>query len=306
MALDLGVLCEEFLKEREKLLRGLAHPVIFSSAFSGTKAAGDGQGADASQPGSRSTGNSNNRVGSLAPWDVIPAMGAALMSGGGAGGTSNGSSGGESRAAFKNFMMEFGAVPVSARNMLKLLQNGESVLLFPGGVREAYKKKNEEYQLFWPEKSEFVRMAAKFNCTIIPFAAIGVDDGLDILVDADELKRTPFLGQMVTQNAASLPQARKGIAADGYEDESFIAPIVAPRLPPSRLYFMFMKPIKTSKTDLEDRQRSEEVYRQVKASVQDGLRYLKTRRQKDPYKDFGTRVMYETLRPGQQAPTFDL
>ena len=33
-------------------------------------------------------------------------------------------------------MTTFGAVPVGGRNFFRLLQNGEAVLLFPGGVRE--------------------------------------------------------------------------------------------------------------------------------------------------------------------------
>lgn len=34
----------------------------------------------------------------------------------------------------------------------------------------------EEYQLFWPEESEFVRMAARFGAKIVPFGAVGEDD----------------------------------------------------------------------------------------------------------------------------------
>lgn len=34
----------------------------------------------------------------------------------------------------------------------------------------------EEYKLFWPERSEFVRMAAQFGTKIIPFGAVGEDD----------------------------------------------------------------------------------------------------------------------------------
>ena len=59
----------------------------------------------------------------------------------------------DGRDAFRAFMSEFGAVPVSGRNFIRLLQNGEAVLLFPGGVREAYRRRGEEYQLFWPQKA---------------------------------------------------------------------------------------------------------------------------------------------------------
>ena len=34
----------------------------------------------------------------------------------------------------------------------------------------------ETYKLFWPDQPEFVRMAAKFGATIVPFGVIGEDD----------------------------------------------------------------------------------------------------------------------------------
>ena len=34
----------------------------------------------------------------------------------------------------------------------------------------------EEYKLFWPEQTEFVRAAARFGAKIIPFGVIGEDD----------------------------------------------------------------------------------------------------------------------------------
>ena len=80
----------------------------------------------------------------------------------------------------QNFFRTFGAVPVNARNAYSLLAAKEPVLLFPGGVREAYKKKGEEYQLFWPEKAEFVRLAVRHGATIVPFSAVGCDDAFEV------------------------------------------------------------------------------------------------------------------------------
>lgn len=34
----------------------------------------------------------------------------------------------------------------------------------------------EEYKVIWPDQPEFVRMAAKFGATIVPFGAVGEDD----------------------------------------------------------------------------------------------------------------------------------
>jgi hypothetical protein len=38
----------------------------------------------------------------------------------------------------------FGAVPVTPTSFYRLLQAGEAVLLYPGGVREGFKRKHEK------------------------------------------------------------------------------------------------------------------------------------------------------------------
>ncbi|CAM0952335.1 unnamed protein product [Alopecurus aequalis] len=73
-----------------------------------------------------------------------------------------------------------GAVPVTPVNFYKLLSEKQFVLLYPGGAREALHRKGEEYKLFWPEQSEFVRMASRFGATIIPFGVVGEDDICDV------------------------------------------------------------------------------------------------------------------------------
>jgi pimeloyl-ACP methyl ester carboxylesterase len=299
LALDLGVLCEQFLAERDTMLRGLAHPVIFAD---GQRAAED---KDAAAAAAERGGGGGAPSGGLSPFDLIPAMGE-FFAGGGGGGGGPPAGASDGRSSFAAFMTEFGAVPVSARNLMRLLQNGESVLLFPGGVREAYKRKGEDYQLFWPQRSEFVRMAARHGATIVPFAAVGVDDALEILLDSDELARAPVLGPMVTARANALPRARRGVAAGGGagEEESFVSPLAVPRLTPRRMYFQFQRPIVTSPADLEDRARCDEIYREVRASVEGGLAGLRERREGDPFRDFGARMLYEAARGGKQAPTF--
>lgn len=107
-----------------------------------------------------------------------------------------------------DFFASMGAVPVSGKNLYKLLQAGETALLFPGGVREAYKRKGEKYQLFWPARPEFVRMAIKFGATIVPFSAVGLEDSFDIVVDSKELLGAPVIGGMVRERISGLPTAR--------------------------------------------------------------------------------------------------
>lgn len=75
---------------------------------------------------------------------------------------------------------------------------------------QAYKNKNEKYKVLWPEREEFVRMAARFGATIVPVAAIGCEDAVTMLADARDIKRIPILGDRVARNAReTIPQARR-------------------------------------------------------------------------------------------------
>lgn len=46
--------------------------------------------------------------------------------------------------------------------------------------REVVKKRGQEYKLLWKESPDFVRLAAKCNALIVPFAAVGADDAYDV------------------------------------------------------------------------------------------------------------------------------
>ena len=62
-------------------------------------------------------------------------------------------------------------------------------------VREQVaKKKGEQYKLLWKEDTDFVRLAMRFGCTIVPFAALGVDDAFDVAFDSDDILASPLGG----------------------------------------------------------------------------------------------------------------
>lgn len=66
-----------------------------------------------------------------------------------------------------------------------------------GGAREVNKRCGEEYQLFWRDSPDFVRLAAKCDAIIIPFAAVGADDAYDVMLEADEVLDVPVLGPLM-------------------------------------------------------------------------------------------------------------
>lgn len=79
---------------------------------------------------------------------------------------------------------------------------------------QAYKGRGEEYKLFWPKHPEFVRMAARFGATIVPFAGVGLDDGFEMLLSPQEIRSIPVLGKWLEDSAKkSIPPARRSVHA---------------------------------------------------------------------------------------------
>ena len=202
---------------------------------------------------------------------------------------------------FTNDLFEkFGAVMVTPRNYYRLLQTGQNALLFPGGVREVFHGKHESYQLFWPEKIDFVRTAARHNATIIPISAVGAADSLNVLMDAPDVAKLPFgIGRRVLESSANITAARFN---QDDEQELFTPPMVVPARP-SRHYFVFGRAMSTKELDHRDVPSCEEFYRDVQNELVRGFADVLEARKKDPYADPVRRLAYEQLL-GKRAPTF--
>ena len=266
VGLDLSLLVGKLFKNGIPV-RGLAHPVIF-------------QGGTTTTPGSESKLSKNRELGRVPGVEEPPTDG-----------------GIQDIQRFE----EFGALMVTPRNFYRLMQTGQNALLFPGGVREVFHGKNESYQLFWPEKVDFVRTAARFNATIVPVSAVGMADSFNILLDSKELLDVPILGQWAKDFANSVTAARFDTKD---QDELFLPPIVAPGLP-SRNYFVFGKPIYTHEIDPKDKDLCKETYLNIQEDMAVAFHDILEAREKDVFKDAGPRIAYERL-TGQQAPTFKI
>lgn len=185
----------------------------------------------------------------------------------------------------------FGAVPASGRALFRALSKGEPALLFPGGGREVFKRKGEDYQLFWPESPDVVRLAARLNATLLPFSGVGGDDSFDILADTDELLEAPLVGPFFKERVELLPSLVDG--------DKFVPPFGV--IKPERYYFAFGAPIATDDLAPDDDEAVARVYAQLKAQVLGGIGQLKQLRARDPYSDFAQRTAFEVLN-GAQAP----
>ena len=256
------MLIREFIDEKGTLVRGLAHPMIFNGAINSNPLLGSSNAAFAT-----ATVSSGD--------DVV-----------------------RRSEEMKELFTKFGAVEVGPGTIFSLLQSGATTLLFPGGVREAYHGKGEQYELFWPKSTDFVRMAGLFDAIIVPFGAIGIADSVEMILDSDELMNLPLFGDRIRTSGQSKPSARPG------RDESLVAPLSIPKAP-SRCYFLFQEPIDTRTLNIYDKDACKDMYDKVQKSVRSGIQELQSFRKKDPYRDFLPRVWYETLSQ-TQAPTSSL
>ncbi|CAK7340887.1 unnamed protein product [Dovyalis caffra] len=194
-----------------------------------------------------------------------------------------------------DWMKVMGAVPVTANNLFKLLSTKSHVLLYPGGTREALHLKGEEYKLFWPDQPEFVRMAARFGATIVPFGTVGEDDIQEQVLDYHDLMKIPIVNDYVRDTIRKATPVRDESKGEVASQEVFM-PVVLPKIP-GRFYFLFGKPIETKgmKEMLQEKGKANELYLQIKSEVERSIAYLLEKRKEDPYRNIIDRTIYRAL-----------
>ncbi|KAH7571938.1 hypothetical protein JRO89_XS04G0169900 [Xanthoceras sorbifolium] len=247
MGVELQSLVEAFLREKNIMVRGLAHPVIFSRRL-----------------------EDSSTEFSITDW-----------------------------------MKVMGGVPVSARNLYKLFSTKSHVLLYPGGSREALHYKGEEYKLMWPDQQEFVRMAARFGATIVPFGAVGEDDIAELVLDYNDLIKIPVVNDYIRKNSHDVNIRDESSGGEVANQQLFI-PGLLPKVP-GRFYYLFGKPIQTKgKQDfLKDKVNANQMYLHVKSEVESCIAYLLKKREEDPYRNIIDRTVYSATYGGE-VPTFKL
>jgi 1-acyl-sn-glycerol-3-phosphate acyltransferase len=93
---------------------------------------------------------------------------------------------------WRQMIRNVGMVTASRESCNHLMEQGEHILVFPGGRREVCKQKGEAYQLIWRNRVGFVYMALSNGYDIIPVATLGAEEMFEILVDSKDIMRSPF------------------------------------------------------------------------------------------------------------------
>ncbi|KAK1292534.1 Acyltransferase-like protein [Acorus calamus] len=221
-----------------------------------------------------------------------------------------------------DFMRVFGSLPVSPINMYKLFSKKSFVLLYPGGAREALHRKDplivscwileglskgEEYRLFWPSQPEFVRMAARFGVTIIPFGTVGEDDLAQLVLDYNDQMTIPFTRDWIRDINQDVVRIRTD-EKQQLSDQDVYLPGLLPKIP-GRFYYLFGKPIETRGMEkvVEDKSKANSLYLEIKSEVEKIMSYLKEKREVDPYRGIIERTVYQASGgSADQIPSFEI
>jgi 1-acyl-sn-glycerol-3-phosphate acyltransferase len=99
---------------------------------------------------------------------------------------------------WRKYVTQFGGFEGTRSSISQLMKNREHILIYPGGGREVMKNKGEAYQLFWKNRFGFIELALEHGYDIIPFAAVGGEEMLDLRFDSNDLRKSVF-GKFLTK-----------------------------------------------------------------------------------------------------------
>jgi 1-acyl-sn-glycerol-3-phosphate acyltransferase len=181
---------------------------------------------------------------------------------------------------WRDLLIRFGTVDGTRENCEALMRAGESILVFPGGAREVFKHKGEQYHLIWKNRTGFAALAITHGYPIVPVAAVGAEECYDILVDSDEMRHSPLgpVLEWLTPRADELPPVVAGIGP-------------LPR--PQRFYFRFEAPIETRRWAGRANNQTAclEVRAEVARAIERGIKILQRARRRDPEATLAARLM---------------
>ena len=181
---------------------------------------------------------------------------------------------------WRDLLAVCGMVRGTRENVRALMRERQNVLVFPGGAREVNKRKGEKYQLMWKERIGFARLAIEHRYPVVPFAAVGAEEMLDVVIDVNNPVMAAFKGALERLGRVPLePAIVRGVG---------LSPL--PR--PQRLYFWFGDPIETTAyARRRDAEAAAQALRdEVKTAVEDGILFLHNERERDPHRGLVPRL----------------
>ena len=176
---------------------------------------------------------------------------------------------------WRDLLAVFGCVEGTRENCSALMRAGQHLMVFPGGQREVFKRKNEAYRLIWKERIGFVTLAAAFGYPIVPFASLGADESLHIALDGRDIMGSPIgkllqatgIADKYLRGGEALPPLVRGLGLTWIPE-------------PDRFFVSFGPPISTSayRRRAKDVAAMHELRAKVASSIEAQLEFLQRMR----------------------------
>ncbi|HVN13661.1 MAG TPA: lysophospholipid acyltransferase family protein [Kineosporiaceae bacterium] len=180
---------------------------------------------------------------------------------------------------WRDFLAACGMVRGTRDNVRALMRDHQTILVFPGGSREVFKRRRQSYQLLWRDRMGFARLAIEHGYPIVPAAAVGAEDMLDVIADVD----TPVYGEF----------ARLVKKVTGYPAPPIVRGVGLTPVPrPVRLYFWFGEPIDTTRfAGQKDEAAARTIRDEAKLAILAGIQFLRDERDRDPDRGLVKRLL---------------
>ena len=94
------------------------------------------------------------------------------------------------------FSRRMGCVPARHANADELLENGASVLVYPGGDEDDYRPWTDRHRIDLRHHEGFVRLALRQQVPVVPLVSHGSHDSLIVVFRGDELAHTLGLDKL--------------------------------------------------------------------------------------------------------------
>lgn len=196
---------------------------------------------------------------------------------------------------WRDMLTRMGVVEGTREIASELMRRGELVMVFPGGAREVNKRKNEQYKLVWKNRLGFARLAIQHGYPIVPFASVGAEHGIDIVLDTDSPLLAP--SQFLAAKLLGTPDGPPLVRGVG------LTPV--PR--PERQYYWFGEPIDT--TEFAGHEADDNAARKVReraaAAIEEGIELMLAEREADPNRSLVAGSSVQTLESPSSQTDFD-
>ncbi|MBB4809501.1 1-acyl-sn-glycerol-3-phosphate acyltransferase [Acinetobacter johnsonii] len=168
---------------------------------------------------------------------------------------------------WRSVVKKFGAVDGVPDYVREAMQQGYSILVFPGGGREVLKREGEQYHLIWKQRYGFLKLAQEFGYDIVPFAALGGDEVFDIGFDANKVVQHQYF-----QKLLQVPQLSRLLR------KGEVIPSLPKHLIPKRLPFYFKFMPRQSLMHIENLEKLQQFRDLIAAEIYTGLAGLRVLR----------------------------